>query len=377
MPSTRTACRRDTQRLRVPPTAHRPQPLFSQHSFVVRSMATILNEETLLLAENECLRQKCARLEEQVNSHKTDTHTQVIDGLCDVFQNDIPRAEFEMDDWGFETSSLLFPPPPFQRTLSSSSYCGSFDGNLFSDDASSYPEIYDVNLTEDDLMESASLPRLGRSVSAGWQANVGTPRSGGLITAPAPTDENKNENANAALPPPTKNNVQKKSMAFQATNNAPFDDMEFLDIDMQDHGLEKIGIFSTPPTKFTAVIPKASKIFLIESPRSKRKKTAPKKLSESKPQDPPVTPFVREAKENTSWDKVLSPEQRYKHENWVHKKRRRVKYGHSFVYTNKRDIAKGRTRCDGKFQKKEGAHLRTPSPPKKNKSATPYRRKRS
>jgi hypothetical protein len=359
-----------------------------------------LNEDALLSAENELLRQKCARLDEQVMSPKPDIHTQVIDGLCNVFQNDLPRAELEMDDWGFETPSRPFSPLSFQRSLSSGSYCGSFDGNFFLDDASSFPTIYDVNLSEDDFMESVSLPRLGRSTSAGWQANVGTPRSGGLTTPSVPTDENKNANANAALPPP-QNPLQKKKMAFQTKGNAPFGDMEFLNVDMQEHKHEQIDTASSAsPTKsssipkFTkkilvessptksALIPKATKKILVESPRTKREKIASNKLLESKPKDEvprlsPVTPLVREAKENSSWDKVLSPEQRHKHENWVHKKRRRVKYGRSYVYTNKRDIAKGRTRCDGKFQKNMDTQLRTPSPPKKKKPATPYKRKRS
>jgi len=75
------------------------------------------------------------------------------------------------------------------------------------------------------------------------------------------------------------------------------------------------------------------------SPAAKRMKTGP------------AIPSFREVpKENAAWDICLTPEQAKKHRGWAAKKRRRVKYGRKYVYTNKVNIAKARKRVDGKFE---------------------------
>ncbi len=319
-------------------------------------------KENMLLAENEQLRQKCAQLEQQVKLFEPDTKvkfyepdTEVIDGLCDICAND--TEDFDIDgkfmfDWG----EMPRPTSPFggssfgdfQRSSSLSLYFGTFDGGVFHDDASSLPAFYENY--GDNLFESISPPRPGRSLSSSWQSNVGTPRL---------TDENQKANANVVFSPSA--NVTVK--------------MEPRDIGA--HGETSLA---------SPKIPMVSRAFLsrLESPRAKCRKISPEEGSnEHSPQhrELQLTPFLREekvvpspvqpgtsafreAKEGKWWDVVLSPEQRRKHENWVYKKRSRVKYGTAYVYKNKREIAKARTRSDGKFQK-TGCEFYTLSPPTK------------
>lgn len=300
--------------------------------------------ENMLLAENEQLRQKCAKLEQKVKLYEPDT--KVIDGLCDMFPNDTLPEDTNgggispfgnMSDFGIDWCEISpFGGSSFgdvQRSSSLSSYFGTLDASAFLDD--------DYG---DDLLESISLPSLGRSLSSSCQANLGTPR---------PTDENQKANANVVSSPA---NVFVKmeprdigSICFRAHGEAPF---------------------ASPK------IPMVSRAFLsrLESPRPKLRKISPEEglplvffeekavspeikypaFPEEKlvlPQVQRATLGIRETKENNWWDVVLSPEQRDKHENWVHKKKSRVKYGTAYVYKNKREIAKARTRSDGKFQK--------------------------
>lgn len=291
--------------------------------------------ENMLLAENEQLRQKCAKLEQKVKLYEPDT--KVIDGLCDMFANDT-LPEDTLPDFGIDWCEISpFGGSSFgdvQRSSSLSSYFGTLDASAFLDD--------DYG---DDLLESISLPSLGRSLSSSCQANLGTPR---------PTDENHKANANVVSSPA---NV-------------------FVKMEPRDIGLSGFPCAHGEAPFASPKIPMVSRAFLsrLESPRPKLRKISPEEglplvffeekavspetkypaFLEEKivlPQVQRATLGIRETKENNWWDVVLSPEQRHKHENWVHKKKSRVKYGTAYVYKNKREIAKARTRSDGKFQK--------------------------